>query len=129
MPEKEGEPIGASLVRLEESLMLYDSLEMLANSADEQIKYLKKVGIDFDNIDELVLEFDNDFLNSRMEFESGALSENQYDSLVTLDYYLNILSEDKKLWDLRSLKESVEWKIVRILAADCLKRLDCKIQV
>lgn len=109
--------------------MLYDSLEMLANSADEQIKYLKKVGIDFDNIDELVLEFDNDFLNSRMEFESGALSENQYDSLVTLDYYLNILSEDKKLWDLRSLKESVEWKIVRILAADCLKRLDCKIQV
>ncbi len=91
---------------------LRQTLERLAASGDEQREYLQQIG-SFPSLDELALEFDDEFQCVRA-VASVALGK--------VDEQLSIMS-GADLWKPEAL-DGNEWARVRVLAGAALMELD-----
>ncbi len=93
------------------------TVERLAAPADRQLEWLGELGT-FPSLDELALEFDDEFGRVRPLLEKGAVS---MPGLAALDAQLSLMSgpENAELWRPEAL-DGPEWARVRELATGAL---------
>jgi hypothetical protein len=105
-----------------EELLL--ALARLAHPPDQQINYLRELGV-YPSADELGLEFHELALLAPNQLQAGELSAKQRDAILALDSTLQTMSgpANAKLWTVDALTSSPEWDEVRRLAKESLNTL------
>jgi len=101
--------------------LLIDSLFNLASSPDDQLLFLKRVGIP-GCIDDLALEFSDRVVVAKQKYEEGEINERQYNLMIEIDKKLDAISgkENAYFWEEDGLRNSKEWEEIRKLSKDCL---------
>lgn len=97
-------------------------VERLGLPAQNQLNYLKKLGVD-GSADELGLEFDDVWLALRPLLDASK-DEELLSALTALDEALSVDS----LWDPRSLERSETWQEVRRLAQRASRAIGLQLQ-
>jgi hypothetical protein len=103
---------------------LVGCLTRLAAPADEQVKYLKEIGV-YPSIDEIALEFHDVALLVPGKTSAGEMSTATKVAIERLDSQLSSFSGDVNahLWTPDALASAKEWHQVRSLASECLRVL------
>ncbi|MBJ7597998.1 hypothetical protein [Candidatus Nephthysia bennettiae] len=103
---------------------LRDSLSTLAASSHHQSEHIRQLG-DV-SVDELGLELDDIAPAALAITGPGELTSDQREALAALDAQLARMSgsEHSELWTVEALDSAVEWRRVRELAQEALRRLD-----
>ena len=96
---------------------LYAVLHRLCSSADDQLRYLRGLGVG-DSIDELGLEYDDVW----MVFV-GLLDEAEGELQTRLQDLDRALSSDDLIWEAGALRDSLAWRRIRDLARHALEAL------
>ena len=105
-------------------------LKNLSNTPSNQVKYLENLFHselnDKSNIDELALEFHDDFLLAPIWLDNRKISPTIMESLRRIDSKLDQMSgqENMHLWTINALYTSREWEEVRMLSKSCLELFD-----
>lgn len=100
-------------------MSIVKSMEILALSSDEQIKYLKELGT-YPSTDELALQFEDAYLKFVGDYNEGIISStksgNLLEDMKNVNEILNNMSDSKifSLWNVESLNEE-HWNQVRLL--------------
>jgi hypothetical protein len=99
-------------------MSLLDSVKILSLEAEDQISYLESHGF-VDSADELALQFDDlyNFGGSAIGGVSEPIAHLLEDLYVLLT---NMTNSKDNLWNFESLKNSNEWKKIRIISRDIL---------
>ncbi len=100
------------------------ALELLSANSNDQLHYLLEIGLP-NEIDELALEFEDEASLITSMFKKGQLSRSQFDALNKLSDKLDQMSgrSNKELWQPSTLRDSPEWKEIRLLAKNALALL------
>ena len=98
---------------------LISAVARLAAPAHVQVRYLRNF---LPSIDELGLEFDDEFQSLDQFVQQGWLSSGLARLLERLDETIGEISDDEheELWTQRSLESAPEWQLVRQAAWDVL---------
>lgn len=99
-------------------------LTTLAAEPEQQLEYLARLG-DSRCVDELALEFDDEFRMARSVASYGAVDPELLCALADLDQALERMSGqvNASLWTPQAIADSHEWATIRALAAVALARL------
>lgn len=111
-------------------LLLKDSLELLSSDYKSQINYLISKGFlkeidevsDGGNIDEIALEFEDQFSAIFYLFEDGIISRDTFYGIKSLGDSIEKFSgkEFSNLWTARALKNESIWGEIRRDSSRCL---------
>jgi hypothetical protein len=85
-----------------------------------QIAYLQQIGVTEQGVDELALEFDDNFKALPGLLERGELTNELAECLQTINSMLDDLSSSDDCWNPEALRNDPRWQEIRIVAADCL---------
>jgi hypothetical protein len=101
-------------------MRFHAAVRRLAALPGEQEEYVRRLGT-APSLEELALEFDDDFECERVQLSDGA--RNAADALG--DYLSGISgTANAHLWSIRALHQAAEWIHVRELAAEVLHRME-----
>lgn len=99
---------------------LVESLRIVALGYDDQLRYLANVGLDQRNIDEIALQFDDNFRMLPLVCKENAISSAAVDCINDLNSILDNMSNNEENWTPEAMRESRAWETARATAFRCL---------
>ncbi|MFI9305285.1 hypothetical protein [Streptomyces triculaminicus] len=101
--------------------LLKRALHLLASEPNEQISYLKQLGV---NPDEIALEFDDAFRRAIGTSGMGLLSKEVVAAAQPVDERLRQMTNSStEVWTKSNLETSPEWRLLRSLAKEALAKI------
>lgn len=103
---------------------LRDALAVLKANADQQIEYLKQMGLG-PNVDELALEFDDVAGTAISLLEKGQLTQEAFDAIQRVNQLLDNMSasSDRQMWTYKGLRNGPKWQEVRLKSELALQKM------
>ena len=102
------------------NLQLPKTLGILAATAEDQLRYLDNLGLDYGDVSELALEFDDDLPIFLQHAPKQQLTNSLTSILGQIDAIFQQLGDDHASWTPLALKNSPKWEEIRKLSKEAL---------
>lgn len=98
--------------------IFFQIINLLASSYEEQIRVFPSFVI---IPDEIALLFDDVYRDVNQMYEDKILSSDSVNLLIKINNLFDTMSEDLTKWNLKSLKEDLDWNTIRHIAKSILE--------